>query len=174
MKTFIYSIVIVLFNSIVITKEIKAQNEKIQVAFIYNFISKYIEWPDANKSGDFLIGVLGGSNQIISELNNMATTKTVGNQKIVIKKFNSPAEISFCHVLYIDESKSNELSNVLNKIGSNPTLVITNKEGLAKTGAAINFVIVDNKQKFELNQNNATKRGLKVSADLTKLAIIVN
>src|SRR4028119_2478204 len=60
---------------------------KYHSVFIYNFI-KYIQWPSSAQSGDFVIGVLGSSG-IIPELEKMASTKTVGSQKIVVRRFNS-------------------------------------------------------------------------------------
>src|ERR1035437_6326313 len=124
-----------------------AQTEKLQSVFIYNFISKFVEWPAADKSGDFVIGVLGNS-PILDELKTLAATRTVVSQKIVVKKFASAGEISACQVLYISDSKTSDLGAALGKISH--TLVVTNSDGAAKKGAAINFVVQDNKLKFEL------------------------
>jgi hypothetical protein len=66
--------------------------------FIYNF-TKYIQWPAEHQSGDFIIGVLGSS-AISAELEKMAANKTVGAQKIVVKKFKSITEAADCHILF--------------------------------------------------------------------------
>lgn len=165
--------IVFLFLSFVLYFQINsnAQTEKIQAILIYNFISKYVEWPAAYKSGDFVIGVLGNS-PIAAELNNIAAAKTVGSQKIVVQKYSSASEITKCNAIYIADSRTGDLGSVISKVGN--TLIITNKDGAARKGSAINFVIVDNKQKFELNKGNATSKGLKVSPELEKLAIIVN
>lgn len=147
-------------------------NAKIKVIFIYNF-TKYIEWPDNYKQGDFIIGVLGESD-LIGELSNLAQTKSIGSQKCVVKSFASVKEITKCHMLYIPQEKSDLFKDVLKKASGMNTLIITEKEGLARQGAVINFVSVDNKQKFELNKTNAGKYGLKVSSNLSTLAIIVD
>lgn len=146
---------------------------KMQSVFIYNF-TKYIQWPEPYRQGDFVIGVLGGNAAITSELQEMARSKRAGNQPIVVKEFGSPGEISRCHILFIPENKSTQISQALSKIGSNSTLVVTEKEGYARKGAVINFVIRDSKQKFELNVANAQKQGLVVLQSLKNLAIIVN
>ena len=49
-------------------------------------------------------------------------------------------------------------------------LIITEKQGLAKVGATINFIIKENKQNFELNKTAATKAGLNVGSNVEKLA----
>lgn len=147
-------------------------NTKIKVIFIYNF-TKYIEWPVDYKTGDFVIGVLGETS-VIDELIILAQTKTVGVQKCVVKKFKSAKEITKCHMLYVPQDMSESFTDVLSKTKGMPTLLITEKEGFAKKGAIINFVSVDNKQKFELNRANASKCGLKVSSNLSTLAIMVD
>ncbi len=53
------------------------------------------------------------------------------------------------------------------------TLIVTEKSGLAAQGAAINFIIVDNKLKFEANTKSINKADLKVSSQLLKLAILI-
>ncbi|RLD62288.1 MAG: YfiR family protein [Bacteroidetes bacterium] len=163
------SLLISLF--ILISLSSKAQIPKLQSIFIYNF-TKYIEWPASYKSGDFTIGVIGQT-PLTKELNNLAKSKKAGSQTISIKKFNKVSEIDKCNILFIPKNKSNELSNILNKLNGKSTLIITEKKGMAKQGAGINFVIVNNKQKFELNKANITKYKLKISPSLINLAIII-
>ena len=62
---------------------------------------------------------------------------------------------------------------VIAKVKGKSTLVVTDKSGMAKQGASINFVSIDNKQKFELNKSNLAKMDLKVSSSLVQLAIVV-
>jgi hypothetical protein len=145
---------------------------KIKAVFVYNF-TKYIEWPSAYKTGNFVIGILGSSN-IFNELNNMAATKKAGSQTFEIKPFSNAAAISKCHILFVSQDYAASMKDVLAKIKGNSTLVVTEKPGLAKQGAAINFVVQDNKQKFELNKANAEKYDLKVSSNLESLAIKVD
>lgn len=149
-----------------------SQPEKFQAVFIYNF-TKHIEWPENMRSGNFVIGVMGNS-PIIAELETMSQSRKVGNQPIVVKKFKTIDEISLCHIMYIPAGRSGDLGAVIGAVKNYNTLVITDKEGLATAGAAINFVVSDSKQKFELKKSNATRFGLKVSSDLERLAIVVN
>jgi hypothetical protein len=143
-----------------------AQKEKIQSVFIYNFITKYVEWPASEKSGDFIIGVLGNS-PIIAELEDLAYNRNVGNQKITVKRFKTAADITACHVLYIPESNLGEMDAAMTKIGN--TLVITDNAPAGTKGDAINFMTVGGKQRFGVKAYNATNKGLVVSPELSKL-----
>ena len=166
------SILITCILLFIFSSNTNAQLEKLQAIFIYNF-TKYIEWPPAYRSGNFEILILGNST-IDTYLKNIATTKKVGSQPIVTKKINSVNEITKCHILFISTNKSSELQRVISKVGASNTLIITEKNGLASHGAAISFVIVSDKQRFELNKKNVTKYGLKYSKELELLAIQVN
>jgi hypothetical protein len=148
-----------------------AQKEKYHSIFIYNF-SKYVKWPDAQNSGKFVIGVLGTS-AIHKALKSMAAVKQVNGMSIEIKQFSSVAEISDCHILYVTATESGLLDQVLSKTISKPILIVTDNPGLARKGAAINFVEVEGKIRFELNKKNAEEKGLKVASTLASLAIIV-
>jgi hypothetical protein len=147
-------------------------NARIKSVFIYNF-TRYIEWPADYKSGNFVINMFGSNPSMLTELNNMAKTKTVGTQTIEVKNTTSLDGVGKPHILYVTADAVTSLPDIIAKLKGKSTLVVTEKPGSAKQGAAINFVIVDNRQKFELNQSNAEKFNLKVSSSLVALAIPV-
>lgn len=141
--------------------------------FIYNF-TRYFEWPEAMKSGNFVIQVIGSNSNINSELTKLANAKQVGNQKIELKVSNSFDASEKSHIVFILSDASDALKDVAAKNKGKGSLIVTEKPGLAKLGSAINFVAVDNKQKFEYSKSNASKAGLKTSDELNNLAIVVD
>ena len=138
---------------------------------VYNF-TKYVQWPDHAAGGEFVIGVVGNTD-IYNTLNGWYGGKPRGSKTYIIKKFNSAADVTDCHVLYIDKSKSGEFDNVNDKLKGKGTLIITDKSGLGEKGSAINFKLVDNKLKFELNQKAIEASNLKVSGALSSMAILI-
>ena len=139
---------------------------------VWNFI-KYIQWPDQNESGEFVIGVVG-NDAVYNSLNTMYAGKPRGSKTYVIKKFNSAANVTTdCSVIFIDKSKSNDFPVINNKVKGSNTLVITDKSGWGEKGSAINFTLVDNKLKFELNQKAVEASNLKVASALTSIAILI-
>jgi hypothetical protein len=100
----------------------------------------------------------------------MSAGKSVGGKKLVIKNIASLTEIEKSQILFILPDKSSTLNDAVTKFKGKGTLIITEKTGLAKVGASINFIIDANKQKFELNKTSISKAGLKVSSSLETLA----
>lgn len=138
---------------------------------VFNF-TKYVQWPDHATSGEFVIGVVGNAD-IYNTLNGWYGGKPRGSKTYIIKKFSSAAEVTDCHVLYIDKSKSSDFDAVNDKVKGKGTLVITDKSGLGEKGSGINFKTVDNKLKFELNQKAIEASNLKVSGALSSMAILI-
>jgi hypothetical protein len=149
----------------------QAQQSKVQSAYMYHF-TKYMEWPSAKQSGDFVIAVVGNSD-IHPYLKTLAATKTVGAQKIVIKEYTSVAQVTDCHMIFVAASNSHEVMTANAKAARYQALVITEKKGLAKKGASLSFVMVGGKAKFEVNESSINKNGIKVSAKLIQMGISV-
>ena len=146
-------------------------NSKLKAVFIMNF-TKLIDWPESTRKGDFVIGVIGNS-PLHTELVKMAKTKKVANQSLNVQKFNNPNEIKSCHILFVSKNKSLEISSIVNKTKPYNTLVVTENPGLIDKGSGINFVVKNNRQKFELNKKNVERYNLKISSSLESLALTV-
>ena len=138
---------------------------------MYNF-TKYVQWPDHDASGEFVIGVIGNS-EVYNTLNSWYSGKAKGTKTFVIKKFASAGDVTDCHVLFIDKAKSGDFETINSKVKGKGTLVVTDKSGLGEKGSGINFKTVDNKLKFELNQKAIEASNLKVSGALSSMAILI-
>ncbi len=145
-------------------------NAKIKATFFYSF-AQYFEWPE--KEGSFIINIMGENPGLISELNKTLSNKSIGSQKIEIRSSKDLKEVEKANILFLTPDKSSFLADAVTKFKGKGTLIITEKQGLAKVGSTINFVIEENKQKFELNKSAAGKAGLKVASALEKYAATV-
>lgn len=147
------------------------KESNVKAAFVYNFTA-YIDWDGYQNGNEFIIGVIGDS-PITESLSQIANSKKVNGKKISIRKFKSPDEINHCHILFISSDTAFPLNEILGKAAVKGTLIISEKQGFASQGAAINFVVVNNNLKFEVNTKSITSSGLKASSQLLKLAILV-
>jgi hypothetical protein len=138
---------------------------------VFNF-TKYVQWPDHTAGGEFVIGVIGNT-EVYNTLSSWYAGKPRGSKTYVIKKFSNAEEVTDCHVVFIDKSKSGVFEDVNNKMKGKGTLIITDKNGLGEKGSGINFKTVDNKLKFELNQKAIEASNLKVSGALSSMAILI-
>lgn len=138
---------------------------------VFNFI-KYVQWPDHDKSGEFVIGVVGNS-EIYNTLNEWYGGKAKGAKTYVVKKFNSASDVTDCHLVFIDKSRSGDFDTISGKVKGKGTLVVTDRNGLGEKGSCINFKTVNDKLRFELNQQAIEASNLKVSGALASMAILI-
>lgn len=138
---------------------------------IYNFL-KYIQWPDDQSGSDFFITVYG-DDDVYNTLNTWYGNKQKLNRNIIVKKAGSIDEIGNPHLIYVGTKASNHFEEVMAKIDQTATLIITDKRGLAEKGSCINFRIINDRLKFELNEAAVSKSNLKISSQLTSMAILI-
>ena len=142
---------------------------KYYASCIFNF-SRYVNWPADSKSGDFNIAVVGDK-KVFEELQTLATGKSVGSQAMNVKYYKSVDELAdFNHIVYLADWTCGNISKLTSKIGSKSTLVVCEREGMVKSGAAFDFVNVDGLMKFEMAKNTIEKSGLQVSSSLERMA----
>ncbi len=142
---------------------------KFHSIYVYNF-TKYIEWP--TPAPEFRIHILGGNANILDTFKSMAESKQVSGSKITVKQFSNINSLTTeCDIVFVPNSESSVAAKVIDKFKGKSTLVITEKNGLCESGSCINFVLVDNRLKFEINKSAIDQAGLKVSAQLLQMGI---
>jgi hypothetical protein len=147
-------------------------NSKIKAVFLYNF-TRYFDWPEQKKTSNFIIYVIGKNENLIRELNNLAKSKKVGNQDIEIKNSTAYDPSVPSHIIYfLPEMASKPVSEAASKNKNKGALVVAEIPGACKSGASINFIVIENKLKFEYSKNHAVKAGLKTNDDFKALAAI--
>ena len=165
--------VLILFGSLsfgVALGQTEKPIHEIHAAMIYNFL-KYIQWPE-DAGTDFIVGVLGEDN-VFNTLKTYYDGKPKGSKKYSIRKLANASEAADCQVVYIGKNKSKEFENVKNAITGKAILTITDSFNLGKKGSCINFKVIDEKLKFEINQASMTGASLKVAGQLSSMAILI-
>jgi hypothetical protein len=168
LKRFVYLLSIILSAASIV--QAQEQESILKAAFIYNFIN-YIDWNSGNESPDFVIGILGASS-VTKPLMQISQSKTVKNKKIVVRIFKRPEDISSCQILFIPQDLPFSLHAILEKVDKG-VLTISEEPGYAEQGTAFNFVIQNDKLKFEANLKAINLAGLRAGSQLLKLAKIV-
>lgn len=141
--------------------------DQAKAKFIYNF-TKFFEWPASERSGDFVIGVVG-SNSIYQELDNYTEGKKVIVQNINVKKLSSVDEAGDCHILFVSKYRISQLDKVSESNTKNTLLISDSEKGIDK-GAALNFILEGNRLKYEFAASNAMSKGLKFSSRIRDMA----
>lgn len=141
---------------------------QIKAAFLYNF-AKFIEWPA--DIGTLNLCILGEDN-FGRDIDNIEG-KTAAGKALSVRRIKSVHEIKKCRIVFVSSSENEGLSSILKAAHGLNILTVGDTNGFAERGVIINFYKDQNKIRFEINRDAASRSGLKISSKLFGLARIV-
>lgn len=161
--------VLVIMMMVLMAGFAKAQMEvdQAKAKFIYNF-TKFFDWPQTERTGNFIIGVIG-SDKVYDELTKVTAGKRVVTQDITVKKFRKYDEIEKCHVLFVSTYQDDIISTAHKKTG-HYTLIISDASNSLDKGAALNLFLDGERLKYKFEGTNALKMGLKFHSKIKEMA----
>ena len=144
-----------------------------KAAYLFNFV-KFIEWPAstfADENSPLVIGVVGvdRDSAVIEQTIN---GKVANGRRLVVKRFTSFRELTFCHIVFVRSSESDRVRQTVAAAGQG-ALTVGETQGFAQWGGIINLTVAEGKLRLEINQTSAEKAGLKISAKLLSLARVI-
>jgi hypothetical protein len=146
---------------------------QIKAAFVYNFV-KFVDWPAAVlpvTSDTISVCVLG--DEAFVEGFDTLKDKTVKGKKLAVRHLEQVKGADGCHVLFIGSSEEKRAPQVLQTLQSASVLTVGEMDRFPQLGGIINFVVEQNKLRFEINVNSAERARLKLSSQLLSLAKVV-
>ncbi len=147
---------------------------QVKAAFLYNF-TKFVEWPPrhfAAAESPITIGVLG-ADPFNGGLEAVVRGRRVGARPLVIRLLPA-ATAAAVDVLFVPAGQEALLDRAtLASLGEAGVLTVGESPEFGALGGMINLVIEEHKVRFEINQAAAERGGLKLSAQLLKLATTV-
>jgi len=149
-------------------QEFSSAEYRIKAAYLCRF-GNYVDWPPAafaSEDSPFTIGVLGPQ-AVADEITVAARGQMASGRPIAVRRLAPGDPVEGLHLLFV--ARAAGLANVLAAVKERPVLTVTEAEGDA-AGAVVNFVIVDDKVKFDVSLPAAERSGLKVSARLLGVA----
>ncbi|MGH9397673.1 MAG: YfiR family protein [Terriglobia bacterium] len=144
----------------------------VKAAYLYNF-GRFVEWPpQATTEGSFSICVLG-MDPFGRVLDGIVAGHTIDGKKVVARRIARSEGAAGCRVIFISSSEAGELTRVLAALANSAVLTVSDMPQFTQSGGMIGFVQQDNRIRFAVNLAAAQRVGLKLSAQLLKLAVNV-
>ncbi|MBN2271349.1 MAG: YfiR family protein [Sedimentisphaerales bacterium] len=165
-----------------------SQEYKVKAAFLYNFIN-FVDWPK-EKMGEpnepILLGIIG--KDPFANAFEPVKNKQIKNRKVVVKRLKSVAELKKlgpsaedelarlidaakkCHLVFVCSSEQECLKDILSPLKDLPILTVADTKDFLQAGGIVNFVMIDNKVRFEISDAAAKLARLKLRSQLLRLA----
>jgi hypothetical protein len=145
------------------------REDVVKAAFLYRFTG-YMEWPgQALQSDYFTIAVMGGAS-VADELGKLVTQHSVKNLPIRVRTINAAKQALDAQVLYIGPQYTGDVRALIQSLATAPILIVTDSPRGLDNGAALNFMLVDRRVRFEVSLPSAHRAGIKVSSELLAVA----
>ena len=144
---------------------------QIKAAFLYNF-GRFVEWPpEAFSTEDAPLRIcVAGENPFGSDLEETVRGKAIAGHPVHAVVLRALNEARNCHLIFVSSRNSSELKHILEATMRGGVLVVSEAPESAAQGAMINFVLEDERVRFEINDRAAVHARLKISSKLLKLA----
>jgi hypothetical protein len=140
-------------------------------------ITRFVEWPDETEGSgsddSFVIGVLG-ENPFGTILTDLYAERTIKSKNVKVRYLSQLKEIEGCDLLFISQSMSEELPQVLQITANKPILTVGDTKGFAEKGVLVNFFIEKNKLRFEINEQALHEADILIDSLLLKVSKIIN
>jgi hypothetical protein len=147
---------------------------QVKAAFLYNF-AKFVEWPPSSfsdASAPLRICVFG-QDPFGQALLDITHEKIVGGHILQVDQVVDVALARTCHILFIASSEKVQLKRILESLQGTDVLTVGDTKGFAELGGIINFVLENDRVRFEVNRKAADRAGLKISSKLLGVAKLV-
>lgn len=148
-----------------------ADEHHVKALFLYNF-AKFVEWPSETPGDAICIAVIG-DDSFGDVLDETVAGKKVNGRGFIVRRVKPEEQAPQCQIVFVAATEKKHLRSILDRLKGTATLTVGETRGFAQAGGVINFGIVDDKVRFEVNLEAAERARLKLSSKLLSLAKIV-
>jgi hypothetical protein len=145
-----------------------AAEDDIKAAFLFNF-TKFIEWPETAQLESFRICTVAEP-AFNAALDRTLTGETANGRPIVRVSPATPDAARACQILFLGRVEDDRVERWLTAVRGAPVLVVGESRATWERGGQINFVVDENRVKFDVNSDAAAASGLTISSKLLRVA----
>jgi hypothetical protein len=149
----------------------RAGEYQVKAAYLYKFVN-YIDWPPQSFSAadDRLVIGVAGADAMAGELASVVAGRSVNGRRVTVRKLQPGDPVGGLHMLFIGEDPGTRTAEVLAAAKGQAVLIVTESEHAFSLGSAINFVVVDDKVRFDVAPRPAESVNVKISSRLLAVA----
>lgn len=154
--------------------ESEAVESAIKATYLYKF-ANYVDWPAkafASPTAPVKLCITG-KDPFGPTLDTAISGQRIAEREMVVLRLKNVGPNSGCHILFVGDTDSGHSAQTLAAVHGSPTLTVTdNRESSGGAGVGmINFVVKDNRVRFEIAPEAASESGIALSSKLLALAI---
>jgi hypothetical protein len=99
--------------------------------------------------------------------------ETIDGKNVLARRVSGPEQAVNCRILFISSSEDRKLKEILAALDKASVLTVSDMPQFARRGGMVQFILEENRVRFEVNLAPAEHAGLSLSSQLLKLATSV-
>jgi hypothetical protein len=140
----------------------------IKATFLYNF-TKFIEWPPAQGAEPFRLCVLADP-EFTRAVDRIIAGESVDGRPLERTEPHSGDDARRCGILYVGRAHGPRAAPLVAAVRQHPVLTVGDSEHFIEQGGVIQFVLQNNRVRFDVSAAAAQRSGLQVSSKLLRVA----
>jgi hypothetical protein len=105
-------------------------------------------------------------------LETLVVGESLGGRRLAVREVDAGARPAGCHLLFIGGEPAAAARLVRDLVGQ-PVLTVGDRPGFLDAGGIVELRLVDGRVRFEISAASAERAGLRLSAQLLRLALVV-
>jgi hypothetical protein len=143
--------------------------DAVKAIFLYRFAG-YVTWPASTASAaQFTIAVLGAEN-VAEQLKEFLPQHTIQGKPARVATIQGISQLGDAQIVYIGADFAGKLSVLIEALRDRPILIVTDRLGALDEGSTVNFLLENQRVRFEISIAAAKRSGLQIGSGLLAVA----
>jgi hypothetical protein len=144
---------------------------RVKAAFIFHF-AQLVDWPPEKPAvaDNSLFLCTLGEDPFQGALEDTVAGKAIGNRILRIRHLGERQDMQACQIVCLGRAQSKRIPMLVSSLHNAPVLTVGETAGFLDEGGMIDFLLDDNKVRFEINLAAAESADLKIGSRLLVLA----
>lgn len=144
---------------------------RVKAAYLFK-LRNYVELAQGPAgAGNYVIGIVG-ADEVADELVKIATATAAAGTATTVRRLRAGDSLEGVNALFIGEADWPNRA-LVERAQARHILLVSDDEGALQQGAVVNFLLQDERVRFEVSIESANRAGLKLDSRLLALATTV-
>ena len=142
---------------------------EVKAAFLYKFPA-FVEWPATSaRDSPFVIAVVGAPD-VAAELRGITRGHEHDGHRIEVREIADEEPVTGAQVVFVGRAAAARLASIAKATANLPVLIVGEMPNALEQGCLINFVLSEDRVRFDVALDQAEARGLRINARLLAAA----
>ncbi len=149
----------------------KLSRDDVQAAYLYNF-GRFVRWPGEASHRPMLVCV-AGEDPFAATLKKLVEGEQIDGRPLEVRDVDRIEAVGDCSILFVGAQEHEREDAFLSAAAARPILTVGDSPDFLERGGMIQFLLMQDHVRFEVNLDECNRHGVGLSSELLKVAVSV-